>query len=64
MPNADQHWEPDEGWEAWPEFGTAGRNRVRLRDVETSLPAEDWPNVVVDHPTRGKLRPWRGLFGF
>ena len=59
----NRHWEPERG-EVWPEFGELDGRPVRLADVEETLPMKDWPNVVVEHPELGSVRPWRGLLGF
>lgn len=56
-----QHWEPEPGY---PETGTIDGREIRLADVESTLPSAQWPNVVVEHPKLGTVRPWRGLWGF
>lgn len=56
-----RHWEPEAGY---PEVGTIDGREIRLADVERDLPMEQWPSVVVEHPKFGKVRPWRGLYGF
>lgn len=56
-----RHWEPGPDD---PEFGELDGKPVRLVDVEDTVPVEMWPNVVVDRPGVGRVRPWRGLWGF
>ncbi|HEU4409315.1 MAG TPA: hypothetical protein VFS43_28915 [Polyangiaceae bacterium] len=44
----------------WPEFGELDGRRVRLADVESTLPQPEWANVVAVLDGRPR-RPWRGV---
>lgn len=55
-----KHWEPEPGD---PEFGELDGERVRLADVEDTLPVTRWPDIIVIRDGE-KTRPWRGLWGF
>jgi hypothetical protein len=57
----NKHWERGPGD---PDIGELDGEQVRLDDVEDTIHPSRWPNVVVDRPGVGKVRPWRGLWGF
>lgn len=58
---AGRHWEP---LPTDPEYGVLDGRPVRLADVEREVPVHRWPDVGVQRPGVGLIRPWRGLWGF